>query len=119
MVERGSLDQITGERRRPEILEAADEKLAEKVPAIPADLGNTEHGFGRLFLRLLVLEHARTVTWADQDVRSTQRWKMLAATFRFGPVERPALRLCAKGLKSVKFATIEKSFGPLRRERAL
>lgn len=110
MVERGSLDQITGEGA-DEILEALVNSSAEKVPAIPTDL-ETPSGFGRLFLRLLVLEHARTVTVADQDVRSTQRWKMLAAAFRFARSSgrTPALR---EGLKSVKFATIEKSFGPL------
>jgi lysine-N-methylase len=110
MVERGCLDQITGEGA-DEILEALVNSSAEKIPDLPADLEKPS-GFGRLFLRLLVLEHARTVTVADQDVRSPQRWKMLAAAFRFARSsgQTPALR---EGLRSVKFADIEKNFGRL------
>ena len=109
-VERGCLDQITGEGA-DEILEALVHSAAEKLPALPANLGKPS-GFGRLFLRLLVLEHARTVTIADQAVRSSHRWKMLAAAFRFvrSSGRTPALR---EGLKSVKFADIEKPFHPL------
>jgi lysine-N-methylase len=110
MVERGQLDQITGEGAN-EILEALISNSVEKVPSLPTDTEKPS-GFGRMFLRLLVLEHARTVTVADQDVRSSHRWKMLAAAFRFtrSSGSTPALR---EGLKSVKFAAIEKPFGPL------
>jgi lysine-N-methylase len=110
MVEKGCLDQITGEGA-DEILEALAHSATEKIPALPADLEKPS-GFGRLFLRLLVLEHARTVTVADQDVRSPHRWKMLAAAFRFARSSgsTPALR---EGLSAVKFADIEKHFGPL------
>ena len=68
--------------------------------------------FGQLFLRLLVLEHAQTPTVADRDVRSAYRWKMLMAACRFvsSAGRTPALR---EGLKSVRFADIEKSFGTL------
>ena len=110
MVERGCLDQITREGA-DEILEALVKSAAEKLSALPADLEKPS-GFGRLFLRLLVLEHARIVTVADWDVRSAQRWKMLAAAFRFARSSgsTPALR---EGLTSVKFADIEQPFGPL------
>lgn len=110
MVERGYLDQITGEGA-DEILKALVQSSSEKLAALPADLKQPS-GFGRLFLRLMVLEHARTVTVADQDVRSTHRWKMLAAAFRFARSSgrTPALR---EGLKSVKFKDIENNFGPL------
>ena len=109
-VERASLDQITGDSA-DEILEALVQSAAEKMPALPTDL-EMPSGFGRLFLRLLVLEHARTVTVADQDVRSAHRWKMLAAAFCLARAsgETPALR---EGLKCVKLADIEKNFGPL------
>src|SRR5258706_6823542 len=110
MVERGCLDQITGEGA-DEILEALVKSSAEKLPALPTNLEKPS-GFGRLFLRLLVLEHARTVTVADQDVRSAHRWRILAAAFRFARSSgcTPALR---EGLTCVKFADIEKSFGLL------
>jgi lysine-N-methylase len=109
-VERASLDQITGESA-DEILAALAQSAAEKMTALPADLEKPS-AFGRLFLRLLVLEHARTVTVMDQDLRSTHRWKILAAAFRLARAsgETPALR---EGLKRVKFADIEKKFGPL------
>ena len=110
MVEKGCLDQITGEGA-DEILEALAHSATEKIPTLPTDLEKPS-GFGRLFLRLLVLEHARTVTVADQDVRSAHRWKILAAAFRFARSSgsTPALR---EELKSVKFVDIEKNFGPL------
>ena len=109
MVERGCLDQITGDGAE-EILEALVKSSAEKLPDLPADMEKPS-GFGRLFLRLLVLENARMVTIADQDLRSPQRWKMLAAAFKFARSSgsTPALR---EGLKRVKFADIEKNFGP-------
>ena len=109
-VERGCLDQITGEDA-DEILEALGRRAAEKLPALPA-AAEKPSGFGRLFLRLLVLEHARTVTVADQAVRSSHRWKMLAAAWRLARSSgrTPALRA---GLQRVKFADIEKNFGPL------
>jgi len=110
MVEKGCLDQITGEGA-DEILEALVKSAAEKIPQLPVDR-EPPSGFGRLFLRLLVLEHARTVTVADRDLRSGHRWKMLMAVIRFARSsgQTPALR---EGLPSVKFADIEKSFGPL------
>lgn len=109
-VERGCLDQITGEGA-DEILGALVRSAAEKLPGLPENLEKPS-GFGRLFLRLLVLEHARTVSVADQDVRSPHRWKMLAAAFRFARSSgrTPALR---EGLASVRFADIEKPFNPL------
>jgi lysine-N-methylase len=109
-VERGCLDQVTGEGA-DEILEALVHNAAEKLPALPADLPKPS-GFGRLFLRLLVLEHARTVTVADRDLRSRHRWQMLAAAFRFARSSgrTPALRA---GLAAVKFTDIEKPFNAL------
>jgi len=109
-VERGCLDQITGEGA-DEILEALVHSASKKLPALPAS-PEKPSGFGRLFLRLLVLEHARTVTLADQAVRSTHRWKMLAAAFRLvcSRGQTPALR---EELTSVNFADLEKPFQPL------
>jgi lysine-N-methylase len=109
-VEQGRLDQITG-NSADEILEALVQNSAQKIPALPAP-PDKPSAFGRLFLRLLVLEHARIVRVADADVRSSHRWKMLAAALRFARSSgnTPALR---EELKSVKFAAIEKSFGPL------
>ncbi len=109
-VERGSLDQISGESA-DEILEALVKNSAEKTSSLPK-VSEKPSGFGRLFLRLLVLEHARPATVADQAVRSSHRWKMLAAALRFmrSSGTTPALR---EELRSVKFADIEKSFGAL------
>ena len=113
-VERGCLDQIGGEDA-DEILEALVQSASEKLPDLPAK-GSANGGrpsrFGQLFLRLLVLEHAQTPTVADRDMRSAYRWKMLAAACRFisSAGRTPALR---EGLKSVKFAEIEKTFGSL------
>ena len=109
-VERGCLDQITG-AGADEILEALVQSAAVKQPALPA-VADQPSRFGRLFLRLLVLEHARTATVADQDVRSSHRWNMLAAAWRMARSSgrTPALRA---GLQRVKFAAVERDFGPL------
>lgn len=109
-IEQGRLDLVTGDGA-DEIIKALFQSTAKKIPELPTDTEPPSR-FGRLFLRLLVLEHAQTPTVADRDVRSAYRWKMLAAAFRFmsSAGSTPALR---EGLKSVKFADIEKSFGPL------
>ncbi|MBW8864680.1 MAG: YkgJ family cysteine cluster protein, partial [Verrucomicrobia bacterium] len=109
-IERGRLDMIGGEGA-DEIIKALFESTVSKVADLPVD-PEPPSRFGRLFLRLLVLEHAQTPTVADGDVRSAYRWKMLRAAFRFisSAGSTPALR---EGLKSVKFAEIEKSFGHL------
>jgi lysine-N-methylase len=109
-VERGCLDQITGDDA-DEIIGALVQSAAEKLPDLPAKSEKPSR-FGQLFLRLLVLEHAQTPTVADRAVRSAYRWKMLAAAFQFisSTGRTPALR---EGLKSVRFADIEKSFGSL------
>ena len=109
-VEKGKLDQVAGDSA-DEILEALVQSSVKKVPSLPEE-PEKPSAFGRLFLRLLVLEHARIVKVADADVRSTHRWKMLAAAFRFARSSghTPALR---KELKSVKFADIERPFNAL------
>jgi len=109
-IERGCLDQIAGEGAE-EILDALVTSAAEKTLGLPADIEKPSP-IGRLFLRLLVLEHARSVTVADQDVRSASRWKTLAAAFRLAHSRgrTPDLRA---GLKRVEFADIEKPFGPI------
>jgi len=68
--------------------------------------------FGRLFLRMLVLEHARATTVADRAIGSAHRWKILAAAFRFifASSHTPIVR---EELKCVRFAEIEQPFGPL------
>ena len=109
-VERGQLDQISGDGA-DEILEALVKNSAEKISAL-AVAPEKPSGFGRLFLRLMVLEHARPATVADQDVRSAHRWKMLAAAARFvrSSGTTPAL---GEELRGVKFSDIEKPFGAL------
>jgi lysine-N-methylase len=109
-VERGHLDQFAGDTA-DEILQALVRRTAEKLPALPAQPDRPTR-FGRVFLRLLVLEHARSTTVADRGVRSGHRWKLLAAAFRFisASGQTPALR---EELKPVRFAEIAKPFGPL------
>jgi len=109
-VERGYLDRFTGGDAE-EVLAALVKTAIEKLPELPAN-PEKPSAFGRLLLRLLVLENARSVTVADQDVRSAHRWRMLAAAFRFARSSgrTPGLR---EELQRVKFADIEKPFGPL------
>lgn len=109
-VERGYLDQLRG-ATADEILAALVRSAAEKLPALPMQ-PEAPSRFGRLFLRMLVLEHARSTTIADQDVRSPHRWKLLSAAVRlmFASGRTPAVR---ENLKQVSFAEIEAPFGPL------
>lgn len=109
-VERGRLDQIAGDSAE-EILAALVQSTAKKIPALP-EQPEPPSAFGRLFLRLLVLEHARIVTVADRELRSSHRWKMLAAALRLA---RSSGRTAAlrEELKRVKLADIEKPFNPL------
>ena len=109
-VEQGKLDQISGESA-DEILEALVANAAEKAPSLP-EMVPEPSAFGRLFLRLMVLEHARLVTVADAEVRSAHRWKMLAAAFRFARSTGRTPELRAE-LAAVKFADVEKDFGAL------
>ncbi len=109
-VERGCLDQISGETA-DEILQALVENAAVVLPQLPAQK-EMPSGFGRLFLRLMVLENARTVTIADQSVRSSHRWKMLAAALRLLRSSGSTPELRAE-LKAVKLAAMEKKFNPL------
>jgi lysine-N-methylase len=108
--EKGGLDQVSGESA-DEILEALVRTSAQKLPTLPQN-ARPPGGLARLLLRLLVLEHARTVTVKDLKAPGGSRWKLVKAIFRFGRANgrTPALR---EGLASVKFADIEKSFGPL------
>lgn len=109
-VERSYFDQIAGDTA-DEILSALARRAAEQLPALPAQ-SETPSRFGRLFLRMMVLEHAQVTTVADQSVQSTHRWKLLLAAIKFmsasgrTPVVRPEL-------KRVRFSEVEKSFGPL------
>jgi lysine-N-methylase len=109
-VERGYLDQIAGDTA-DEVLEALVRRSKEKVPGLPAPV-EAPSRFGRLFLRMLVLEHARRTAVAERDSRSSPRWKLLAASLRFmfASSRTPALRA---ELKRVPIAEIELSFGPL------
>ena len=109
-VEQGKLDQISGESA-DEILEALVANAVEKAPSLP-EMVPEPSAFGRLFLRLMVLEHARLVTVADAEVRSAHRWKMLAAAFRFARSTGRTPELRAE-LAAVKFADVEKDFGAL------
>jgi lysine-N-methylase len=109
-VEKGYLDQITG-AEADEILEALVHSASRKVPALP-EPSQRPSRFGRLFLRILVLENARTVTMKDRDAPRQFRWNMLQASCRFalGIGRTPGL---GRGLASVPFGALEKSFGPL------
>jgi lysine-N-methylase len=108
--ERGGLDQVSGESAG-EIFQALFQNAAQKLPVLPEN-ARAPGGLARLLLRLLVLEYARTVTVQDLNSPGIHRWKLLKAIVRFGRAggSTPALRA---ELKSVKFADIEKSFGPL------
>lgn len=109
-VEKGGLDGITGESAE-EILGVLNVSAREKLPALPNNLPAPSR-FGRVFFRMMVVEHARAVTVEDMNAPGKYRWKMLRAILRFLPAggHTPALRA---SLKSVKFTDIEKSFGPL------
>ena len=109
-IERGCLDQISGESA-DEILDALVGSVAEKVPAMP---GRSEKPsrFGRLFLRLMVLEHARQVRVEQRHATGAQRWRMLGAAFRFARSGGWTPDLDQE-LKRVPFAAIETDFGPL------
>lgn len=109
-VEQGKLDQISGEGAE-EILSALIANAAEKIPRLPSNPPQPS-SFGRLFLRLMVLENARAVTVADVDVRSAHRWKMLVAAMRCARSsgQTSAVR---DGLKVVKFKEVENCSGDL------
>jgi lysine-N-methylase len=109
-VEQGSLDQIAGDGA-DEILDALIGSASEKIPRLP-EIAEPTSSFGRLFFRLMVLEHAQAPTVADRDVRSSHRWRMLGAALRVMRAngKTPALR---PELPTVRFADIEKDFGPL------
>ena len=109
-VERGCLDRITGEAA-DEILQALVETVAEKVPGMP-DKAEQPSRFGRVFLRLTVLEHARQLRVAESHASGAHRWRMLGAAFRFvrSGGWTPAFD---QDLKRVRFAAMETDFGPL------
>ena len=109
-IEQGRFDQISGDAAG-EILKTLAGSAAEKLPHLLAQPAAPTR-FGRLFLRMMVLEHARVATVADQDVRSAHRWKMLVAASRFILASglTPALR---DELKPVRFADIEQFSGVL------
>jgi len=109
-VEKGQLDQITGSSA-DEILDALVQSATRKIPALPENPAKPS-GFGRLFLRLLALEHARIFTMKDRSARGRFLRKMFWTGVRFalGAGRTPAL---GRGLESVPFAGIEKPFGQL------
>lgn len=109
-VERSYFDQISGDTA-DEILGALVRSAGEKLQALPQP-AEMPSRFGRLFLRMMVLEHAQVATVADRGVGSTHRWKMLLAAMRFMSASghTPAVRT---ELKRARFSEVEKSFGPL------
>lgn len=112
-VEKGSLDQIGGPGA-DEILEALIVSAAKKLPGLP-EKPDPPSRFGRFFLRLMVLEHARLITAKEMNAPGQYRWKILGAIWQFARAggNTPALR---SGLARVKFTDIEKPFGPLSAE---
>lgn len=109
-VERGKLDQIVGPSAE-EILEALVSSAGKKLPGMPPDRVRPS-AFGRFFLRLMVLEHARLITVKEMDTAARYRWRILGAIWQFArPGGRtPALR---DGLARVRFADIEGNFESL------
>ncbi len=109
-MEKGRLDQITGEGAE-EIIEAMVRSAEKKVPSLPK-IPSAPSRFGRLFFRMMVMEHARAVTVRDMRSPGQYRWRMLGAMLRFvrGGGLTPALR---EDLGRVRFVEIEKPFGPL------
>ena len=105
-VEKGALDQITGSGA-DEILDALTKNAADKVSRLPEGFPRPSR-FGRLFLRMLVLEHARVVTVEDMSDAGRYRGEMLRAIFRLllPGGSAPALR---NGLNRIKFDIIENS----------
>ncbi len=108
-VEKGMLDQISGAGAE-EILAALVKSAANKLPTRPTSPARPSR-FGRLFLRLMVFEHART-TRVDNPGGASGRWQRLRAVLCFVRAggRTPALR---EGLASVKFSDLEKPFQPL------
>lgn len=109
-VEKGRLEHITG-ADLDEVLGALVKDAAGKLPTLAACPAPPSR-FGRLFLRLHVLEHARTNSVADLQSGSRYRWRMLWSGLRFagGFGSTPALR---SGLGSVRFADLDRPFDPL------
>lgn len=111
-MEKGRLDQISDEGLE-EVLQTMVKSSMEKVPALAKDPPAPSR-FGRVFFRLIVVQHARVATVHDQKASGSgrHRWNSLRAILQFilARGRTPALRA---GLKPVKFSDIEKPFGPL------
>lgn len=109
--EKGGLEQVSDEKSANEIREALVKNATEKLPVLPPN-EKPPGSVAKLLLRLFVLENARTTTVKDLDAPGAHRWKMIMAIVRFGRAggRTPKLR---EGLASVKFAEIERGFGPL------
>lgn len=109
-VEKAQFDQLTGPDA-DEVLGALVKSAGEKLPSLTRTVPSPSR-FGKLFFRLLVIEHARTVTVRDMLSPGRYRGKMLWALLRFatGRGNVPAL---SRELKSVPFAELEKPFGPI------
>jgi lysine-N-methylase len=108
--EKGGLDQASAENAN-QIRQALVKNATEKLPVLPQN-EKPPGGIAKLLLRLFVLENARKTTTKDLEAPSALRLKMFMAVLRFGRAggSTPNLR---EGLAAVKFAEIEKSFGPL------
>ena len=109
-IEKGSLEQISGEGAE-EILGALNESAREKLPALPKDFPPPST-FGRMFLRMMVVEHARKISIEEMNAPAKYRWKMLRAIVKFLPAGGHTPELQAN-LKRVKFADVENFTGSL------
>jgi lysine-N-methylase len=112
-IEKGRLDHIAGEGAE-EILAVLNQSAREKVPTLAAAV-RAPSRFGRVFFRMMVMEHARVVTVDDMNSPWRHRWAMLRAIMRFLSAKghTPALR---ENLKSVKFSQVETFPGPVPAE---
>lgn len=108
-MEKGRLERITGESS-DEVFEALVRNAREKLPELPPNPSPPSR-VGRLFLRTLVLDHARKVTVAEMRDSGRHRRHLAGALLRFlcGVGRTPEMQA---GFGRVRFSDIEKPFGP-------
>lgn len=108
MIEEGSLERVAGNDAE-EMLEVLARSAVNQT-ALEGDEPPPPSRLARCFLRMMVLEHARTVGVGDLRRAGRYRWRMLWYGARFARAggRTPAL---PEGLASVPFAEVERPFG--------